>query len=478
MKTKMKQRRPAKQLVFSELATPSHIFFAVAIVSCLCFDTPSIVPRAHADIFRWDNGEPIPGTEGMEPGPGVQLEHRQLRFAELSNFDLTGANFEGADLSGSDFENSTLTGANLAGAFVANTRLREATSRGLTKEQLYSTASYQAQNLEGIELQMNDLSGWDFSGQDLTNANLFLSDLADADLTRAVVAGAELSGTTHGGFTKEQLYSTASYQTQNLQGIFLGPNDLTGWDFSGQNLLGATFGGADLTDANLTGANLVLSYFGPFIVIIDAITLSNTDLSEANLSNAHITLEGSDVSELTLTAAVYNQWTVFPDGFDPDAAGMIYVESSPGDFNVDGELNADDIRLFAQNWRRTDLFDLNRDLVVDHQDLQIWVHDLKNTWFGDANLDGEFNSTDLVEVFKTGEYEDGLIGNSSWATGDWNTDGEVDTGDLVVAFQDGGFEQGPRTANNAVPEPTAWTIIAFGIIGLTVNRRGSGQPTN
>ena len=29
----------------------------------------------HADIYRWDTGEVIPGTEGIEPGPGVQLDH-------------------------------------------------------------------------------------------------------------------------------------------------------------------------------------------------------------------------------------------------------------------------------------------------------------------------------------------------------------------------------------------------------------------
>ena len=28
-----------------------------------------------ADIYRWDNGQVIPGTEGITPGPGVQLDH-------------------------------------------------------------------------------------------------------------------------------------------------------------------------------------------------------------------------------------------------------------------------------------------------------------------------------------------------------------------------------------------------------------------
>ena len=38
---------------------------------------------AHADIYRWDTGEVIPGTEGIEPGPGVNLSHMDLERARL-----------------------------------------------------------------------------------------------------------------------------------------------------------------------------------------------------------------------------------------------------------------------------------------------------------------------------------------------------------------------------------------------------------
>ena len=67
--------------------------------------------------------------------------------------------------------------------------------------------------------------------------------------------GGKLWSATSGGFTKEQLYSTASYQEKNLQGIGLQSNDLSGWDFSGQNLTGAFLGGSTLTNANLSGAD-------------------------------------------------------------------------------------------------------------------------------------------------------------------------------------------------------------------------------
>jgi hypothetical protein len=60
---------------------------------------------------------------------------------------------------------------------------------------------------------------------------------------------------------------------------------------------------------------------------------------------------------------------------------------------------------------------------------------------GDANRDGVFNSSDLVQVFQAGEYEDELAENSFWETGDWNDDGEFNSSDFVVAWQFGAYER-------------------------------------
>ena len=54
---------------------------------------------------------------------------------------------------------------------------------------------------------------------------------------------------------------------------------------------------------------------------------------------------------------------------------------------------------------------------------------------GDSNLDGVFNSSDLVYVFSQGKYETNEL--ASWADGDWNGDGSFDTQDLVFTFQHG-----------------------------------------
>lgn len=58
---------------------------------------------------------------------------------------------------------------------------------------------------------------------------------------------------------------------------------------------------------------------------------------------------------------------------------------------------------------------------------------------GDANHDGRFDSADLIQIFQFGQYEDSVIGNSTWDSGDWNGDGDFDSADLVAAFQAGTY---------------------------------------
>ena len=113
-----------------------------------------------------------------------------------------------------------------------------------------------------------------------------------------------------------------------------------------------------------------------------------------------------------------------------------------GDFTSDGLVDELDVNALATAMQtsRDAAFDLNGDQQLDGQDWQVMVTDILNTSFGDANLDGAFNSSDLILVFQAGEFEDLLSGNSSWRSGDWNGDGDFDTSDLVFALQWGGFE--------------------------------------
>ncbi len=133
-----------------------------------------------------------------------------------------------------------------------------------------------------------------------------------------------------------------------------------------------------------------------------------------------------------------------------------------GDFNLDGMLDAADIdalTVAALGGQNPGSFDLNADRRVDNADRVVWVHDLRNVYFGDANLDGVFTTADFVSVFQVGEYEDVTPLNSGWSDGDWNGDRDFTSGDFVTAFQDGGFEKGPRAAVAAVPEPSSLLLL-------------------
>ncbi|MEM6552414.1 MAG: pentapeptide repeat-containing protein [Planctomycetota bacterium] len=101
------------------------------------------------------------------------------------------------------------------------------------------------------------------------------------------------------------------------------------------NLEGAHFAAADLQDADLRRADLYWSELG------------DTDLTRADLRNAKLQgaglcgtrfvdawLQGAnfgpdnlggttDLSEAVLTGAEYDPTTRFPEGFDPEATGMV-----------------------------------------------------------------------------------------------------------------------------------------------------------
>jgi hypothetical protein len=135
-----------------------------------------------------------------------------------------------------------------------------------------------------------------------------------------------------------------------------------------------------------------------------------------------------------------------------DNWSMLPLSDLQGDFNGNGILDAADIDQLSAQVRASKNdppYDLNSDLVVDDLDRQSWVHDLKSSYLGDADLNGTFDSTDLVQVLAFGEYEDGVELNSTWLTGDWDGDGDFTSGDLVVALADGGYQAGL----GAVPEP-------------------------
>lgn len=137
----------------------------------------------------------------------------------------------------------------------------------------------------------------------------------------------------------------------------------------------------------------------------------------------------------------------------------------PGDVNLDNILDVRDIDRLTQQIAVGSVnpqFDVNEDGVVNATDVAVWIQDIANTWTGDVNLDGEFNSRDLIEIFVAGGFESDEP--AVWSQGDWNADGLFSSSDLVAAFIDGGYDQGRRSGAIAVPEPVGWSnVLLLGI---------------
>ena len=151
----------------------------------------------------------------------------------------------------------------------------------------------------GLNLLNTDLSQADLNGANLSRANLSGTLLALVKLSQADLSGADLIDTClNGAFLIKTNLSGADLSGADLTEAFLIETNLSGADLSRADLSNACLGCADLCGANLYKANL-----------------SQADLRGADLRGAD--LRGADLSEADLTNTKHNEYTQWPDGFEP-----------------------------------------------------------------------------------------------------------------------------------------------------------------
>jgi hypothetical protein len=104
---------------------------------------------------------------------------------------------------------------------------------------------------------------------------------------------------------------------------------------------------------------------------------------------------------------------------------------------------------------------------------------LKDTYYGDANLDGKVDGTDYSRI------DNGVLTHATgWWNGDFNYDGVINGSDYTLidnAFNTQGATLSAEIATataqiagagaSAVPEPTSLALVGFGVAGL-LGRRG------
>ncbi len=205
----------------------------------------------------------------------ADLQEAILKGAKLQRAILRKANLQWTKLQGADLREANLQVANLYWAKLQGAILREANLQW---------AYLQCANLQCANLQWVNLQG----------AILQMAILKEADLQEADLQGAQLEG--------------ADLQVADLQCA----------DLKGANLQGANLYKAQLQRAKLQCADL------------KRVNLQEADLQVAKLQVADLRgadLQGAKLQRANLQGAKYNRHTTtFPEGFDPEAHGMVRIE--------------------------------------------------------------------------------------------------------------------------------------------------------
>ena len=175
----------------------------------------------------------------------------------------------------------------------------------------------------------------------------------------------------------------------------------------------------------------------------------------SELANAMTPDQFNETGQLVFWARLGDQEGIFVGSLSPELAD--------GDFDGDGQIGVADIdsltkQISSESYHTW--YDVNTDSHLNRDDRAYWIHNSANTFFGDANLDGEFNSGDLIAALAAGTYEADV--DAGWASGDFDGSGRFDSGDLIFALADGGYEAGPRAAVAAVPEPSSFLLLCAG----------------
>jgi uncharacterized protein YjbI with pentapeptide repeats len=151
------------------------------------------------------------------------------------------------------------------------------------------------------------LPGFNLSDAVLDNLDLISCHIFNCDLTRASLKKAKLC-------------------KANLE-----RNDLINTDFTEANLAKARFYESQVVNTNFEQANLEGADFSQ-VKLIKNVSFQQANLSKANLRGynprkpqKYLDLSSSNLNNVNLKEALYDLHTIFPKGFDPQAAGAYLI---------------------------------------------------------------------------------------------------------------------------------------------------------
>jgi uncharacterized protein YjbI with pentapeptide repeats len=255
-----------------------------------------------------------------------RLESASLEKASILNANFKGASFLLARLRGTSWEGQDLSGVELRGADLRDTTFRKTSLRGAVFGH-----SYGSENIL-------DMRGADLSGADMTDAKwgpalvdcrtklpsgLDIKNLPVLPLWSGC-AGQPPKTALQAGYAFQRgprLTKVDAPKSQlsgvDLSGFGFWQVGFDGSDFSRSNLVAADIQGGSYLETNFHSANLNMAW-------IWNVSFKGSSFEHANLSGARlyaVDLSGARLEHITLTDACYDIKTVWPERFDPAAAG-------------------------------------------------------------------------------------------------------------------------------------------------------------
>lgn len=249
-----------------------------------------------------------------------KLINANLQRTDFSKSALDCCNFSGANLIKTNFENANLEGCLFKNVKTEHTNFNSTYLRAAVfKGDFGVWTDMERANLCSANFKEANLKNINFSNSIYDNYTKFPKDfIPEEEGLRKFEEGCDIGK----DFARMKL---RTLQFTNM--------DLNRANFKRTDLKACLFNNCDISTANLKRAylkkatinNCDLKYSELKQANFDKASLYNVDMRDSNVRGAILTW--SDAVNVNLKGATYDQYTVFPAGFDPKKAGMIYVES-------------------------------------------------------------------------------------------------------------------------------------------------------
>ncbi len=275
---------------------------------------------------------------------GVDLSHKNLtaanlRGASLHSATLVGTNFAAADLTGANLNDSVLHSATFTATILDEATFNDADLTGSgasTRMQGWCDVGFVGASLIGASFVRAKLWKTSFGWSDLTGADFALADVRSASFMNSDLTGANFAGTKFPD-PSDRVAPLSGLQSVDFEGSVLASVDLSRLKDVWLDLRGTDVSGSDLASVDVSEVAFIThqTLYENSAELEDnqpSVSLAGTDLAGATISWSNlrgIVYENGEVFDAgggkdDLYEPSDDELTVWPEGFDPVAAGVIF----------------------------------------------------------------------------------------------------------------------------------------------------------